>query len=226
MPELRHRDRIRRGGEIGHGKGADPSAGGRGVLDPAGLAFSSTNNRITTTGYSYDASGNLTQDSSNPTVHTYQWDAESRASSVDNGSTHSFVYNALGHRVHFGISGGGEDHYFDPEGGWLGVANAYDVVRWADSYMTVYAGTSTYFNHVNNIGSTSIVTNHSGMPVEDMLFYPWGHEWQSWGEGGYNFAKLPYRNLSTNTDITTARGWRRHGLLCLRPLAISRPLGG
>jgi RHS repeat-associated protein len=48
-------------------------------------------------------------------------------------------------------------------------------------------------------------TNHAGAAAEDMLFYPWGDVWQSWGSGGYNFAKLPYRDLSTNTDLTTAR---------------------
>ena len=48
-------------------------------------------------GYSYDAAGNLTTDAS--TGHTFQWDAEGRVSTVDNGSTWAFTYNALGHRV-------------------------------------------------------------------------------------------------------------------------------
>jgi RHS repeat-associated protein len=38
-----------------------------------------------------------------------------------------------------------------------------------------------------------------------MVFYPWGNVWQTWGGGGYNFAKLPYRDVTTNTDITPAR---------------------
>src|SRR5687767_12788209 len=43
------------------------------------LAFSSTTNRITTSGYSYDSSGNLTSDGS----HTYGYDADSKIKSVD-----------------------------------------------------------------------------------------------------------------------------------------------
>jgi YD repeat-containing protein len=46
-----------------------------------------------------DAAGELTKDSSNATAHTYQWDAEGRVRSVDNGATWGFTYNALGHRV-------------------------------------------------------------------------------------------------------------------------------
>jgi len=38
-----------------------------------------------------------------------------------------------------------------------------------------------------------------------MLFYPWGDVWQSWGSGGYNFAEMPYNDVTTNTDLTTAR---------------------
>jgi len=32
-----------------------------------------------------------------------------------------------------------------------------------------------------------------------------GYVWHSWGSGGYNFAKLPYNDVTTNTNLTTAR---------------------
>ena len=48
-------------------------------------------------------------------------------------------------------------------------------------------------------------TNQGGTAIEDMLFYPWGDVWQSWGSGGYIFAKLPYDDVTTNTNLTTAR---------------------
>src|SRR5208283_4477045 len=39
------------------------------------LSFNPANNQITTSGYTYDAAGNLTKDSSNlSAVHYYQWD--------------------------------------------------------------------------------------------------------------------------------------------------------
>jgi YD repeat-containing protein len=70
-------------------------------------SFSASSNRLTTSGFSYDAAGNLTQDSSTIPAHTYQWDAEGRVSSVDNGSTWSFTYNAVGDRVQWAHPGGG-----------------------------------------------------------------------------------------------------------------------
>ncbi len=171
----------------------------------ANLSFNAANNQITTSGYKYDAAGNLTKDPSNLTAHTYQWDAEGRVASVDSGSTWSFTYNALGHRVQWAYPGGTYQHFFDPQGGWLGVLGNYDIVRFADRYLVTYWGNNTVFNHVNNVDSTRMLTNPTGAAAEDMLFYPWGDVWQSWGGGGYNFAGLPIRDLTTNTDLTKAR---------------------
>jgi len=69
----------------------------------------------------------------------------------------------------------------------------------------VQTGSETYFNHINNLGSTTSYTNHSGAAAEDMAFYPWGDVWLSWGSGGYNFASLPYRDTTTTTDLTMFR---------------------
>ncbi len=168
-------------------------------------AYNASTNRLTTSGFTYDAAGNLTQDSSNPTTHTYQWDAEGRVASVDNGSTWAFTYNALGGRVQWGYSGGVEQHLFDPNGGWLGVAGSYTLIRWGDVYWGVYSSSETYFNHVNHLGSTMVMTNHAGTGVGDLLFYPWGDVWQQWGTGGAGFAELPYDDTKTNTNLTAFR---------------------
>jgi RHS repeat-associated protein len=173
------------------------------------LTWNSQNNHLLTIGvnnplpFSYDAAGNLTYDPSNLSAHTYQWDAEGRVASVDSGSTWSFTYNALGYRVQWASPSGGELHLFDPEGNWLGNANSYTLVRFGERALVISTGSETDFNHINNIGSTTMWTNHTGSPVEDIVFYPWGDVWL--GSGGYNFAYLPYRDLSTTTDITTAR---------------------
>jgi hypothetical protein len=58
-------------------------------------AFSASTNRISTSGFTYDAAGDLTDDG----THSYQYDAEGRLISVDHGTTASYVYNALGWRV-------------------------------------------------------------------------------------------------------------------------------
>ena len=103
--------------------------------------------------------------------------------------------------------GAANQQYFDPEGNWLGEAGGFNlnVVRWGDRFLVVYEGSETYFNHVNNLGSTAGWTDQTGAPQEDILFYPWGDVWQLWGIAGYNFAELPYRDLTTTTDLTMAR---------------------
>jgi RHS repeat-associated protein len=58
---------------------------------------------------------------------------------------------------------------------------------------------------MRRVGSTSMATSHTGQPTEDIVFFPWGDVWLDSGSGGYNFAKLPYRDVTTNTDITLAR---------------------
>ena len=79
------------------------------------VTFYPATNHIATSGYTYDAAGNMLEDSSNypaHPVHTYQWDAEGRVSTVDAGlnPTWTFTYNALGHRVQwaYGNSGGAD----------------------------------------------------------------------------------------------------------------------
>src|SRR5208337_2283889 len=98
------------------------------------LTFSASTNQIISANYTYDAAGELTKDSSNARAHTYQWDAEGRVRSVDNGATWGFTYNALGHRVQWTYSNGAGAYQqmFDPNGGWLGIAGALDVLRWGD----------------------------------------------------------------------------------------------
>jgi RHS repeat-associated protein len=168
-------------------------------------AFNTSTNQLTTSGFTYDAAGNLTKDSSNAAAHTYQWDAEGRVASVDSGSTWAFTYNAVGNRVQWAYSGGTDEHLFDPAGNWLGNAGEYSAVWRGNVALAVYIWGDTLFNHANHLGSTTLRTNQAGTPIEDILFYPWGYVWQLWGSGGFNFAELPYTDLTTVTELTPAR---------------------
>jgi RHS repeat-associated protein len=169
------------------------------------FSFSATTNQITSAGYTYDQAGNLTKDSSNSSPHTYQWDAEGRVASVDSGNTWSFTYNALGQRVLWSYPSGADLHMFDPDGTWLGIAGQYSVFWFEGRLLAVYGGSETYFDHVNSIGSTSMMTDHAGNPIEDVLFTPWGDVLTASGSGGWSFAKMPYDDLKTTTDLTPAR---------------------
>src|SRR5208337_553113 len=117
----------------------------------------------------------------------------------------SFTYNALGERVQWVHPGGTDQHLFDAGGAWLGNVGQYSVVRWGNATLVVYVAGETLFEHINHLGSTTAKTDHTGMVARDMLFYPWGDVRQSEGADGYNFAELPYRDLSTTTDLTAFR---------------------
>jgi RHS repeat-associated protein len=107
--------------------------------------------------------------------------------------------------VQWAFSGGANQHFFDPAGNWLGVANSFSLVRFGDRFLVAYEGSETYFNHINALGTTSMLTNHTGGPAEDTVNYPWGDVWLSWGTGGGNFAYLPYGDGVTDTNLTIAR---------------------
>jgi YD repeat-containing protein len=59
------------------------------------LTFNATNNRITISGYAYDASGNLTNDT---TPYVYTFDAENRIKTVS-GVANTYQYDGEGRRV-------------------------------------------------------------------------------------------------------------------------------
>jgi len=59
-------------------------------------SISTVNNRISKSGYSYDAVGNMTLDELD---HTYQYDAENHLKSYDGGVGAAYTYDGEGHRV-------------------------------------------------------------------------------------------------------------------------------
>ncbi len=61
----------------------------------------------------YDDAGNLTQNGTAPGQHTFQWDAENRLSSVDNGTTATYTYNAFGQRVEKNVGGTYTEYAYD-----------------------------------------------------------------------------------------------------------------
>ena len=171
-------------------------------------AYNTSTNQITTTGCTYDAAGNMTTDcSSAAPYHTYQWDGEGRVASVDNGSTWTFTYNAVGDRVQWASPSETDQHLFDPAGHWVTNAGQFSVVRRGEGTLAVYDGSETHLDHTNNLGSTTMRTDYSGAAARDILFYPWGGVWEAWGADGYNFAELPWRDLTTTTDLTTFRNF-------------------
>ncbi|MGH9396820.1 MAG: RHS repeat-associated core domain-containing protein, partial [Terriglobia bacterium] len=173
-------------------------------LCPA-YGFNPANNRITNSGYTYDAAGDLTADG----THTYQWDAEGRFASEDGGATEVRTYNALGERARIVSQGTPLDLFSDPAGKPLGLSGSYSLM-WplpghaGDIY---YQGYDAEFFHANGLGSTVMESNAAGTISEHLMFYPWGQLWAVAGGGGYNFASIPYRDVVSNLDLARFRDY-------------------
>jgi RHS repeat-associated protein len=124
----------------------------------------------------YDAAGNLMNDS----VHTYTYDAENRLTKVDGGATASYVYDAAGRRVSQTTSGGGNEVLFDLQGNPVAyVVPGSTNVYYAQTYLggrqlAVQSGTTTYFPHVDWLGTKRAVTNLSGTRTDTCASLPFG----------------------------------------------------
>jgi RHS repeat-associated protein len=140
------------------------------------LSFSSTTNRITTSGFSYDSAGNLTND----TIHSYTFDAENKIVKVD--SNPAFVYDGVGQRVKkligentrfaYGI-GGQLIAEFNSSSGALTKEYIYGASGLAAA---IEPSGGTKYTTIDNLGSPRIVTNSSGNVVSRHDYVPFGEE--------------------------------------------------
>jgi RHS repeat-associated protein len=143
------------------------------------LTFNAANNRISTAGYSYDASGNLTND----TIHAYTFDAENKISKVDNVS--AYVYDGEGQRVRkllgenlrfiYGI-GGQLVAEFDGSTGNL----KKEYVRGGATLVTIEPtavnSNGTRYTTSDHLGSPRVITNSSTGVVSRHDYMPFGVE--------------------------------------------------
>jgi RHS repeat-associated protein len=177
--------------------------------------FNASTNQITNSGFMYDAAGDLTADGTGTGSHTYQGDAENRLISIDNGSTATYTYNALGRRVENVLGNSYTEYAYQPSGDELGENNRTNwtvrVIPFAGPHLAHYndpSGTeATYFMHSTKVGSTSHVTDYTGSMAQDQLFYPWGQEWNMIGATQEKrFAELGHRDeTETGLDPTRLR---------------------
>jgi len=134
------------------------------------------NNRITNTGFSYDAAGNLLGDGTN----AYTWDAESR---MKTAAGVTYLYDGDGKRVQQSPGTSGGKLY------WYGTSSDPLVETDAAGHnCTEFVffngkriargdpnGTVFYF-FADHLGSSRVVTNATGGIVEDSDYYPFGGE--------------------------------------------------
>lgn len=163
--------------------------------------------KIGSTSAGYDAAGDLTSDG----VHTYQYNAEGQMISVDNGSTATYLYDALGNRVRKVSGGYTLDSQYDIEGRQVAYGNTSpSFVTWQDflyagGRFMGYYGAGTRFVHPDNLGSTSQTTDYTGAEIHDELYYPFGSRWEVQLLEDERFASLQRRDSETGLDPTHFR---------------------
>ena len=151
------------------------------------LSFSTSNNRITTSGYSYDSAGNLTND----TLHVFTFDAENKIRTVNAAS--AYVYDGEGQRVRklvgenlrfiYGI-GGEEIAEFDGGTGALKKEYIYSANGLvATIEPTAINSNGTRYTTSDTLGSPRVITNSSAAVVSRHDNMPYGEELGS-GVGG------------------------------------------
>ncbi len=143
------------------------------------LSFSSSTNRITTSGFNYDSNGNLIND----TLHTYAFDAENKILKVD--STTAYAYDGEGHRVRkyvgentrfvYGI-GGQLIMEFDGSSGNLEKEYVYGGATLITVEPAVVDSNGTQYTTSDNLGSPRMVTNSSASVVSRHDYLPFGEE--------------------------------------------------
>ncbi len=189
-------------------------------------AYSASSNRITTSGYSYDAAGDVTGDG----TYTYSWDAEGRLTKVVNGggtAVSTNTYNALGQRVRDKGDGVVNPLTVDEAYGAGGQllwrytgSSTYSTQRAFVAFngriLAEYYGGSpggTLFDHPDELGSNTTSTSYSGSDCQEKLFYPFGQFWTGTASCGTQqvFAQLPDYDPETNQYNTLARHYSPTG---------------
>jgi RHS repeat-associated protein len=147
----------------------------------SGYSFNPTinpaNNHITTSGYTYDAAGNMTSDS----VHTYTYDAEGNITAVDGGSTAKYVYDDFNRRIHAQTPSGTNEFVYDYAGRristWVASNNFGDEGRiYWDGRQIAYRSIdgTTYFDHQDTLGTERMRTTYAGTVGSSYTSLPWG----------------------------------------------------
>jgi RHS repeat-associated protein len=142
-----------------------------------------TNNRVSGTGYQYDAAGNMTNDGS----HSYTYDAENRIIAVDGGATASYIYDALGRRVRKTTGSTWTDYVYDlagnvvyeftsTQGACFAPCPAAGYIYMGGRLGAEYKEGTTYFFHQDHLGSTRLMTKLDQTLRDSMDFLPYGEQ--------------------------------------------------
>jgi len=145
-----------------------------------GNSFDTSTNQITTSGYVYDAAGNLKTDGL--THYSYSYDAEGNVTALSDGTTTAqYVYDALNRRVRVQTSSSTYEYLFDYTGhrtsSWLEPDNAGNEGRiyWDGKQIAYRAWNgNTYFEHQDGLGTERMRTDYTPAVSSTYQSLPWG----------------------------------------------------
>ncbi len=169
--------------------------------------MSATTNRISTTGYSYDAGGNMTNDGFN----TLTYDGESRVATAANGSasaTYTYDNNRL--RVKKAVQNGTTTAYIFSgskviaeyeNGAAVGSPTREYIYSGGQMLAKVEGGTTKYY--LKDRLSTRVVTDSGGNIIEQHGHYLFGEAWDDSGDK-WKFTSYE-RDAETGNDYAQAR---------------------
>jgi RHS repeat-associated protein len=141
------------------------------VMGPNPL-ISTASNRVSTSGYGYDAAGNMTGEPSTPTNKSYGYDGENRqVSYTDNGQTTVYSYDGDGRRVKKQNPDGSVVVFVYDTSGHLTAEYNSSTASTSQPYQTSYLT-------VDHLGSTRVMTDGNGTVKSRRDYMPFGEELQ------------------------------------------------
>ncbi|HXP68610.1 MAG TPA: RHS repeat-associated core domain-containing protein [Candidatus Dormibacteraeota bacterium] len=163
-----------------------------------------SNNQITGTGFSYDASGNFLTDSHN----TYSWNAESE---IKSAAGVNYTYDGDGNRVQ---KSNGKIYWYGAGTEILDESDASGNIT--DEYIffggkrvahRTVSGNSISYYAEDFLGTTRVMTNSTGIVGYDADFYPFGGERNPYTNTISQHYKFEgkERDIETNNDDFGAR---------------------
>ena len=161
-----------------------------------------TNNQITNSGFTYDASGDMTSDG----TYTYAWDARNRLQSAGGVS---YTYDGDGKRV---MKSSGTLYWNWPDGTPLAETNSSGTTL--NEYIFFYGNRiarrdssgNVYYYFLDQVGTTKTLTTSAGVVCYDADFLPFGGErpYTTSCSQNYKFTGLE-RDGETGNDHTLYR---------------------
>lgn len=151
-------------------------------------SYNPNNNHVTTVGSfapSYDANGNLTND----TAHSYNWNSEGSATTIDSVT---LTYDAMGRMIEQNRSGAYTQILYGPDGSKLALFNGQALSK---AFVGLPAGASAvfttsglnYYRHTDWLGSSRFASTSARAEYYDGAYAPFGESYSESGTADRSF---------------------------------------